>query len=159
VKQHVSHCFIFMSMNEQTPNQPVERKRNRYRLVIMNDDTFEEVTQFRLSRITVYVALSTAFVSMVALTVSLIVFTPIKYYLPGAGYGNMKQIRELKNLSLKTDSLQKSLERQQQINEIILKVLRGEVRNPDTTMIGEDAEHITLPAKKEKRDKKRKKRK
>jgi hypothetical protein len=146
-------------MNEQNPNQRIERKRNRYRLVIMNDDTFEEVTQFRLSRITVYVALSTAFVSMVALTVSLIVFTPIKYYLPGAGYGNMKQIRELKNLSIKTDSLQKSLEHQQQINEIILKVLKGEVRNPDTTMIGEEMESVTAPAKKEKRDKKRKKKK
>ena len=146
-------------MQDQTPNQRIERRRNHYRLVIMNDDTFEEVTQFRLSRVTVYVAVSTVFVTMVALTVSLIVFTPIKYYLPGAGYGNMKQIRELKNLSLKTDSLQKSLEHQQQVNEIILKVLKGEVRNVDTTVIHEETDNAHLAPKKEKRDKKRKKRK
>ncbi|MBD0376885.1 MAG: hypothetical protein ICV51_14800, partial [Flavisolibacter sp.] len=37
----------------------LRRLRNRYRLVIMNDDTYEEVVTFRLSRASVYIALCT----------------------------------------------------------------------------------------------------
>ena len=46
----------------------LKRLRNRYRLVVMNDDTYEEVTNFRLSRISVYVMLCTIFVLLVGLT-------------------------------------------------------------------------------------------
>ena len=60
----------------------LQRLRNRYRLVIMNDDTYEEVVTFRLSRMSVYIALSTIFVLLVGLTAALIVFTPLKYYIP-----------------------------------------------------------------------------
>ena len=68
----------------------LKRLRNRYRLVVMNDDTYEEVTNFRLSRMSVYVMLCTIFVLLVGLTVALIVFTPLKYYIPG--YGNATAI-------------------------------------------------------------------
>ena len=64
-----------------------QRLRNRYRLVVMNDDTYEEVVTFRLSRMSVYIMLSTIFVLLVGLTVALIVFTPLKYYIPGYGVG------------------------------------------------------------------------
>ena len=42
-----------------------QRLRNRYRLVVMNDDTYEEVVTFRLSRLSVYIGLSTVFVVLV----------------------------------------------------------------------------------------------
>ncbi len=66
----------------------LQRLRNRYRLVIMNDDTYEEVVTFRLSRLSVYIGLSTVFVLLVGLTVAFIFFTPLKYYIPG--YGSAK---------------------------------------------------------------------
>ena len=77
-------------------NSTLKRLRNRYRLVVMNEDTYEEVVKFKLNRLSVYIALSTLFVLLVGLTVALIVFTPLKYYLPGVGYGNAKQIRDAK---------------------------------------------------------------
>ena len=40
----------------------LKRLRNRYRLVVMNDDTYEEVVTFKLSRLSVYIMLSTIFV-------------------------------------------------------------------------------------------------
>ncbi|HRF24563.1 MAG TPA: hypothetical protein PLR98_10385, partial [Chitinophagaceae bacterium] len=52
----------------------LKRLRNRYRLVVMNDDTYEEVTTFKLSRLSVYIMLSTIFVVLVGLTVALIIF-------------------------------------------------------------------------------------
>ena len=76
----------------------LKRLRNRYRLVVMNDDTYEEVVTFKLSKLSVYMMLSTVFVLLVGLTVALIVFTPLKYYIPGAttDYKSVMELRQLK---------------------------------------------------------------
>ena len=95
-------------MPETNTNTTLKRLRNRYRLVIINDDTFEEVIKFRLSRLSVYVALSTTFVVMVGLTVALLVLTPLKYYIPGAS-GNSDARRELQTLKMRTDSIEQAL--------------------------------------------------
>jgi hypothetical protein len=49
-------------MAETENEATVKRRQNRYRLVVMNDDTYEEVITFRLSRLSVYVAFSTIFI-------------------------------------------------------------------------------------------------
>ncbi len=49
-------------MSENGKTTTLKRLQNRYRLVIMNDDTYEEVITFRLSRWSVYVGLSSIFV-------------------------------------------------------------------------------------------------
>ena len=121
----------------------LKRLRNRYRLVVMNEDTYEEVVKFKLSRLSVYIALSTLFVVLVGLTVALIVFTPLKYYLPGVGYGNSKQVREYKALKIKSDSTEKALQYQEQYTANILKVLQGNIPKMDTTKLDLPKETIT----------------
>ncbi|MES2883006.1 MAG: hypothetical protein V4676_12725 [Bacteroidota bacterium] len=101
----------------------LQRLRNRYRLVIMNDDTYEEVVTFRLSRMSVYIALSTIFVLLTGLTVALMVFTPLKYYIPG--FGNVKADREYRQLKYVTDSLEQQVTYQGQYIESLRKVLGG----------------------------------
>jgi hypothetical protein len=71
-------------MAETNTNSSLKRLRNHYRLVIMNDDTFEEVIKFRLSRLSVYMAFSTIFLVMIGLAIALLVLTPLKYYIPAA---------------------------------------------------------------------------
>ncbi|HEY4965137.1 MAG TPA: hypothetical protein VII28_02010 [Puia sp.] len=66
-------------------NSTLKRLQNRYRLVVMNDDTYEEVVTFKLSRLSVYVFLSTVFVLLTGLTVALIVFTPLNFISPDMG--------------------------------------------------------------------------
>ncbi len=102
----------------------LKRLRNRYRLVVMNDDTYEEVVTFKLSRLSVYIMLSTIFVVLVGLTVALIVFTPLKYYIPGAGT-NYKSIIELKQLKYKVDGLEKQNLYNVQYIDGIKKALNG----------------------------------
>ena len=101
----------------------LQRLRNRYRLVVMNDDTYEEVVTFRLSRLSVYIALSTVFVLLVGLTVALIVFTPLKYYIPG--YGSAKAGREYRQLKYVTDSLEKQVSYQAQYIDGLRRVMGG----------------------------------
>lgn len=113
-------------------NTTLKRLRNKYRLVVMNEDTYEEVVKFRLSRLSVYIAFSTTFVLLIILTVSLIIFTPIKYYLPGVGYGDARQLRALKELKIRTDSMENAMRFKQLYLEDLKKVLEGKVTSLDT---------------------------
>jgi hypothetical protein len=107
--------------------------RNRYRLVIMNDDTYEEVVTFKLSRVSVYVVLSSIFVILVSLTVALIVFTPLKQYLPG--YSRQSAHKELQMLKLKTDSLEQAMQYKEQYLLNLKKVLTGDVQQQYDTAV------------------------
>ena len=114
----------------------LKRLRNRYRLVVMNDDTYEEVVTFKLSRMSVYIMLSTIFVLLVGLTVALIVFTPLKYYIPGANT-DFKSAQELRQLKYKVDNTDREMKLLEQFNEGLKKgPLYGISDKPrDTTRI------------------------
>lgn len=113
---------------------PLKRLRNKYRLVVMNDDTYEEVVTFRLSRLSVYISMSTIFIFLVGFTIALIVFTPLKYYIPG--YGTRESRSALQILKIRTDSLEQAVKYKDQYLDNLKKVLGG--ANPtilDTTSI------------------------
>lgn len=116
-------------------NNTLKRLRSHYRLVIMNEDTFEEVVKFKLTRMGVYIVLSTVFILMIGLTASLIIFTPLKYYLPGTGMGNANQIKEYRQLKIRTDSMEQALKYQDNYLKNIQKVLQGNVKALDTNKI------------------------
>jgi len=112
----------------------LQRLRNRYRLVVMNDDTYEEVATFKLNRLSVYIALCTVFVVLVGLTVALIVFTPLKYYIPG--YGDQAERRLMINMKIRADSLEQQLRYRDAYWDNVKKVLSGEAPDiKDTTTI------------------------
>lgn len=104
-------------------NSNPKRTSNNYRLVVMNDDTFEEVVTFRLSRLSVYIGLSTAFVLLVGLTIALIAFSPLKYYIPG--YGTRESRTALQVLKMRTDSLEQAIRYKEQYLDGVRKVLSG----------------------------------
>jgi hypothetical protein len=113
---------------------PLKRLRNRYRLVVMNDDTYEEVVTFKLNRLSVYIALCTIFVVLVGLTVALIVFTPLKYYIPG--YGSQEERREMVQLKIRADSLETQIRQKEAYWDNVKNVLSGKVpENLDTTQL------------------------
>jgi hypothetical protein len=113
---------------------PLKRLRNRYRLVVMNDDTYEEVVTFKLNRLSVYIALCTIFVVLVGLTVALIVFTPLKYYIPG--YGSQAERREMVQLKIRADSLETQIRQKQAYWDNVKNVLSGKVpENLDTMQL------------------------
>ena len=104
-------------------NSTLKQLQNRYRLVVMNDDTYEEVVTFKLSRLSVYVFLSTVFVLLTGLTVALIVFTPLKLYIPG--YGDLNNTKELRELKIRTDSLEQEMLYRDQYFQSLQNVLQG----------------------------------
>ncbi len=114
-------------------NTSLKRLRNRYRLVLINEDSFEEVAAFKLNRISIYLGLSTLFVVLVGLTVALIMFTPLKLYIPG--YGEARKAKEYELLKVRADSIEQSLLKKQHYINTIEKVLKGNVVPRDTVTL------------------------
>jgi len=112
-------------------NNTFKRTSNTYRLVVMNDDTFDEVLAFRLSRKSVYIGFSISFILLVGMTIALIAFTPLKYYIPG--YGTKESRTALQLLKIRTDSLEQAIHYKEQYLEGIKKVLsEGNPKQLDT---------------------------
>jgi hypothetical protein len=112
-------------------NNTFKRRSSTYRLVVTNDDTYDEVIAFRLSRKSVYVGLSIAFMFLVGLTIALVAFTPLKYYIPG--YGTKESRSALELLKIRTDSLEQAVHFKEQYIEGIKKVLsEGNPQQLDT---------------------------
>ena len=123
-------------------NSTLKRLQNRYRLVVMNDDTYEEVVTFKLSRLSVYITLSTIFVLLTGLTVALIVFTPLRLYIPG--YGDINATKELRELKIRTDSLEQAVKFKDRYLDNIKNVLQGDaaVKLDTTALYIPKPEHI-----------------
>ncbi len=101
-----------------------KRKRNRYRMVIMNDDTFEEVVTIRLTRVSVYVAFSSIFVLLTGLTIGVLSFTNLRYLVPG--YGKQGSLQEIRAIKMRTDSMEQAMLLNQQYINSLKRVLTGD---------------------------------
>ena len=142
-----------------TQKAAIKRLRNKYRLVVTNDDTFEEVVTFKLSRVSVYIAMSIAFIVLVGLTICLLVFTPLKYYIPG--YGNKKTLTQLQLLKYRTDSLEQAIRYKEQYLDGLQRAFKGDATLVlDTNKIKVDGtQPIDIDKNDNVKDSKKKKRK
>tara|TARA_R110002020_G_scaffold122487_7_gene278044 strand:- start:56376 stop:57245 length:870 start_codon:yes stop_codon:yes gene_type:complete len=100
---------------------------HKYRLVILNESTFEEKISFKLSRLNVFVSGSLFIVALIALTTLLIAFTPLREYIPG--YSSTKLKRQATELTYKTDSLVTVLNYTNKYLSNIRMVLKGDIAN------------------------------
>lgn len=103
---------------------------HKYRLVILNENTFEEKISFKLSRLNVFVTGSLFMISLIGLTILLIAFTPLREYIPG--YSSTKLKKEATELTYKTDSLVRTLNYTNRYLDNIRMVLKGDIENSET---------------------------
>lgn len=102
---------------------------NKYRLVVLNEDTFEERFAIKLTRLNVFVIVSITGIFLVALTILLIAFTPLREFIPG--YSSAKLKKQATELSFKTDSLQQVIAVNEKYFSSIRRVLTGDVKTVD----------------------------
>ena len=114
-----------MKKGEKKRKQITKKLLHKYRLVILNEDTFEERFAIKLTRLNVFVIFSLSAIILVLLTTILIAFTPLREYIPG--YSSTALKREATMLNYKTDSLQQVIYMNQQYLESIKRVLKGDV--------------------------------
>jgi septal ring factor EnvC (AmiA/AmiB activator) len=104
------------------------------RLVILNEDTFEEIFSLRLNLMNVFVGLTSVSIVMIALTTYIIAFTPLREYIPG--YASTKLKREATENAVKSDSLIKVIEQNDAYLASLKKVLTGDL---DHTKLSRDS--------------------
>ncbi|WP_373018105.1 M23 family metallopeptidase, partial [Muriicola sp.] len=100
---------------------------HKYRLVILNESTFEEKISFKLSRLNVFITGTLFIIVLIALTTLLIAFTPLREYIPG--YSSTRLKKQATELTYRTDSLVNVLEYTNRYLQNIRMVLRGDVEN------------------------------
>jgi len=103
---------------------------DKYRLVMLNEDTFEERFSLRLSRLNVFVFSGVFSVILIGLTIVLIAFTPLKEYIPG--YSSTKLKRDATRLAIESDSLKLQLAMLENYTKAIRPVLTGEINDEET---------------------------
>ncbi len=98
--------------------------RDKYRLIILNEDTFEEKLSFRLSRLNVFVVIGMLAIIFIFLTTYLIAFTPLREFIPG--FSNTGVQQELYELQIRADSLEKAFKSKDLFINNMRKVIAGE---------------------------------
>jgi murein DD-endopeptidase MepM/ murein hydrolase activator NlpD len=116
-------------MEENKNKQFIKRLKNRYRLVIINDKTFEDKISFSLTPLNLFVGFSSFVVFFASIIITLIVFTPLKEFIPG--YTDTKTKKGVALLLKKTDSLERALIDRDYYYKTILNILKDET--VDTT--------------------------
>lgn len=114
-----------MAKQEKRRKEIKRKLLHKYRLVILNESTFEEKISFKLSRLNVFVTGSLAVIGLIGLTTLLIAFTPLREYIPG--YSSTALKRQATELTYKTDSLVGVLDYTNRYLNNIRSVLRGDV--------------------------------
>jgi len=121
--------FIFVLMAKKVKKRKeIKRKLlHKYRLVILNENTFEEKISFKLSRLNVFVTGSLLMIGLIAFTILFIAFTPLREYIPG--YSSTKLKKQATELTYKTDSLVRTLNYTNKYLDNIRMVLKGDIEN------------------------------
>ena len=116
-----------MAKKEKKRKEIKRKLLHKYRLVILNESTFEEKISFKLSRLNVFVTGSLFIIGLIGLTILLIAFTPLREYIPG--YSSTKLKRQATELTYKTDSLVTVLNYTNKYLDNIRMVLKGDIEN------------------------------
>ncbi len=98
---------------------------NKRRLIILNEDTFEETFSLKLTLMNVFVVASLGAIIITFITTFIIAFTPLREFIPG--YSSSKLKRDATELALKSDSLTRALKKNEAYIKSIQKVLTGEL--------------------------------
>ncbi|QIH38965.1 peptidase [Flavobacterium sp. Sr18] len=134
-----------MSKKRQKRKKIKEKLFNKRRLIILNEDTFEETFSLKLTLMNVFVVATLGAIIITFVTTFIIAFTPLREFIPG--YSSSKLKKEAMELALKSDSLSKALKRNEAYIKSIQKVLTGELEyakfNKDSIL--EAADEINTP--------------
>lgn len=116
-----------MAKDKKKRKEIKQKLLHKYRLVILNESTFEEKISFKLSRLNVFVTGTLFIIVLIGLTTLIIAFTPLREYIPG--YSSTRLKRQATELTYKTDSLVTVLNYTNRYLDNVRLVLRGDVEN------------------------------
>lgn len=131
---------------------------NKRRLIVLNEDTFEETFSLKLNLMNVFIVATLGAIFLIGITTYIIAFTPLRQYIPGYASTQLKQ--DAMNLAIQSDSLENIIKENNAYISSVRKVLTGDLEyakfNKDSIIAAEkqnineqellasDAENILL---------------
>lgn len=114
-------------MPEKRRKRQILKKKlfTKNRLVILNEDSFEEIFSLKLTLMNVFVVTTLGTILIITLTTYLIAFTPLREFIPG--YASTKLKKSATTLALKSDSLALAIKKNEAYLNSIKKVLTGDL--------------------------------
>ncbi|HET6244395.1 MAG: M23 family metallopeptidase [Bacteroidetes bacterium] len=110
---------------QENRNRLISRLKNKYRLVLLNDDSFEEKISLRLSPLNVFILSGTILIVLITIVISFIAFTPIREFIPG--YADVNLRRSALQAVLKADSLEQEIKMKNYYLNSLANVLEGKI--------------------------------
>ncbi len=121
----------------------LQRLKHKYRLVILNDDTFEEKISFRLSQLNVFVAAGMSSLILILLVILLIAFTPLREFIPG--YANVSVRKQGVENFIKSDSIELALAHNNLYIDNIKHIIQGNpIKFNDKTYVDSSVNYKTI---------------
>ena len=114
-------------MSEKRLKRKIIKKKlfTKNRLVILNEDTFEEIFSLRLTLMNVFVVATIGALLIIFITTYIIAFTPLREFIPG--YASTKLKKDATELALKSDSLTNAFKKNDAYIQSIKKILTGDL--------------------------------
>lgn len=114
-------------MSEKRLKRKIIKKKlfTKNRLVILNEDTFEEIFSLRLTLMNVFVVATIGALLIIFITTYIIAFTPLREFIPG--YASTKLKKDATELALKSDSLTTAFKKNDVYIQSIKKILTGDL--------------------------------
>lgn len=104
----------------------IEKSRENYRLIVMNNETFEEVGSYQLSPLNIYVGVCGIIAIVAILVWGIIVITPLKQYII-PGYGDVQEYKEALRLTAELNEIKATLNAQTKYTDNFRKILVGDI--------------------------------
>ena len=114
-----------MVKNNKKKGKLKQKLTNKYRLVVLNENTFEERFSLKLSRLNFYIFGGLFSVTLILATILLIAFTPLKEYF--RGYTSIELRENAVENSMKLDSLENLYLAQSNYIKSLKNILSGNV--------------------------------
>ena len=125
-------------MSEKAPRKLLQKLTHKYRMVLLNEDTFEEVGNLRLTRLNLIAIVGIALILLVSVTYVLIAFTNIRELIPGYPDAAMRQ--QIRINAMKLDSLAYEQSVRDQYFDNLNRIISGDMpemyMNDSTGIIG-----------------------
>ncbi len=125
-------CFEQLKM-EKPKKKLLHKLKDKYRIVLINDTTYEEKFSFSLTPMNVFVGFSSFLVFFATILIMLIVFTPLREYIPG--YTDTETKHKVAKLVFETDSLQKALSDRESYYKNMLNIMNDNIDERDTIVV------------------------
>lgn len=128
--------FAFMAQKRNKKKKSTKKWLHKYRLVVLNEETFEERLSLKLTRLNVFVLTGFSAILLILLTTVLIAFTPLREYIPG--YSSPDLRKRALDLTYRADSLTREIHKNEQYFASIQRILSGKLPESPTDSVSDE---------------------